>query len=119
MFYEEQLLVPLVVFDSVLENAVRIERVLNQPMGHMLLVGESGAGKTVLSRFVAWTEGLAVFQVRGCGLRREDGRGCGLCIESPLFSLSSELRQKRGARKAIAVLFLTLMCVCVCMCTFI
>ncbi len=63
VFYEEQLLVPLVVFDSVLEHAVRIERVLNQPMGHMLLVGESGAGKTVLSRFVAWTEGLTVFQV--------------------------------------------------------
>ncbi len=63
MFYEEQLLVPLVVFDSVLENAVRIERVLNQPMGHVLLVGESGAGKTVLSRFVAWMEGLTVFQV--------------------------------------------------------
>ncbi len=57
---------PLVVFDSVLEHAVRIERVLNQPMGHMLLVGESGAGKTVLSRFVAWTEGLSVFQVSRC-----------------------------------------------------
>jgi dynein heavy chain 1 len=63
VFYEEELLVPLVVFDSVLENAVRIERVLNQPIGHMLLVGESGAGKTVLSRFVAWMEGLSVFQV--------------------------------------------------------
>ena len=63
VFYEEELQVPLVVFDSVLENAVRIERVLNQPIGHMLLVGESGAGKTVLSRFVAWMEGLSVFQV--------------------------------------------------------
>ena len=66
-FYEEELNVPLVVFDSVLEHATRIERVLNQPFGHMLIVGESGAGKTVLSRFVAWAEGLSIFQVRGFG----------------------------------------------------
>lgn len=63
-FYEEELNVPLVVFDSVLEHATRLERVLSQPLGHMLLVGESGAGKTVLSRFVAWAEGLSIFQVK-------------------------------------------------------
>lgn len=64
VFYEEELNVPLVVFDSVLDHALRIERVLSQPLGHVLLVGESGAGKTVLSRFVAWMEGLSVFQVK-------------------------------------------------------
>jgi dynein heavy chain 1, cytosolic len=76
-FYEEELNVPLVVFDSVLENATRIERVLNQPFGHMLLVGDSGAGKTVLSRFVAWAEGLSIFQVCGyqcsCAIRLLSG----------------------------------------------
>jgi dynein heavy chain 1, cytosolic len=33
-------------------------------MGHLLLVGESGVGKTVLSRFVSYVNGLSVFQVK-------------------------------------------------------
>lgn len=45
VFYEEELDVPLVVFDGVLEHILRIDRVLRQPMGHLLLVGDSGAGK--------------------------------------------------------------------------
>lgn len=64
IFYEEELNVPLVVFDSVLDHALRIDRVLRQPLGHLLLVGESGSGKTVLSRFVAWMNGLSVFQIK-------------------------------------------------------
>ena len=32
--------------------------------GHVLLIGVSGAGKTTLSRFVAWMNGLSVFQVK-------------------------------------------------------
>ena len=32
--------------------------------GHLLLIGVSGAGKTTLSRFVAWINGLSVFQVK-------------------------------------------------------
>ncbi|CAM9451943.1 unnamed protein product, partial [Sphacelaria rigidula] len=51
-------------FDGVLEHVLRIDRVLRQPMGHLLLVGEAGAGKTVLSRFVSWMNGLGIFQVR-------------------------------------------------------
>jgi dynein heavy chain 1 len=64
VFYEEELNVELVVFDSVLEHVLRIDRVLRQPLGHLLLVGESGAGKTVLTRFVSWMNGLSVFQVK-------------------------------------------------------
>ena len=63
-FADEELEVELVVFDSVLDHVIRIDRVLNQPLGHLLLVGTSGAGKTVLSRFVAWTNGLSVFQIQ-------------------------------------------------------
>ena len=37
----------------------------------MLLIGVSGAGKTTLSRFVAWMNGLKVFQVKVCLLRLE------------------------------------------------
>ena len=45
VFYEEELDVPLVVFDGVLDHILRIDRVLRQPMGHLLLVGDSGAGE--------------------------------------------------------------------------
>lgn len=44
MFYEEELNVPLVIFDQVLDHVLRIARVLRQPMGHCLLVGDSCAG---------------------------------------------------------------------------
>jgi len=64
VFYEEELDVPLVVFDEVLEHILRIDRVLRQPMGHSLLVGDSGAGKTVLSKFVSWMNGLSIFQIK-------------------------------------------------------
>lgn len=36
--------------------------------GHLLLIGVSGAGKTTLSRFVAWMNGLSVFQVKVCAI---------------------------------------------------
>ena len=64
IFYEEELDVPLVIFDSVLEHILRIDRVLKQPIGHLLLVGQSGVGKTTLSRFVAWMNNLTVFQIK-------------------------------------------------------
>ena len=52
------------LFDDVLEHVLRIDNVLRHPMGHMLLVGEAGAGKTVLSRFVAWINGLSIYQIK-------------------------------------------------------
>lgn len=64
IFYEEELNVPIVVFDSVLEHILRIDRVLRQPLGHLLLVGASGVGKTTLSRFVSWMNNLSVFQIK-------------------------------------------------------
>ncbi|RLN48678.1 hypothetical protein BBJ28_00009539 [Nothophytophthora sp. Chile5] len=64
VFYEEELNVQLVVFDSVIDHVLRIDRVLRQPLGHLLLVGESGSGKTVLSRFVSWMNGMSVFQIK-------------------------------------------------------
>ena len=64
VFYEEELDVPLVIFDDVLEHVLRIDNVLRHPMGHLLLVGESGVGKTVLSRFVSWMNGLKIFQIK-------------------------------------------------------
>lgn len=39
-------------------------QVLRQPMGHLLLCGDAGAGKTVLTKFVSWMNGLNVFQIK-------------------------------------------------------
>jgi len=64
VFHEEELDVPLVLFDEVLDHVLRIDRIFRQPQGHLLLIGVSGSGKTTLSRFVAWMNGLSVFQVK-------------------------------------------------------
>lgn len=64
MFYDEELDVPLVLFDEVLDQVLRIDRIFRQPQGHLLLIGVSGAGKTTQSRFVAFMNGLSVFQIR-------------------------------------------------------
>ncbi|XP_071963522.1 cytoplasmic dynein 1 heavy chain 1-like [Antedon mediterranea] len=64
VFYEEELDVPLVLFNEVLDHVLRIDRIFKQPQGHLLLIGVSGAGKTTLSRFVAWMNGLSIVQVK-------------------------------------------------------
>ncbi|MCJ1472503.1 hypothetical protein MMC13_001151 [Lambiella insularis] len=63
-FCEEEVDVPLVLFNDVLEHVLRIDRVFRQPQGHLILIGISGSGKTTLSRFVAWMNGLKVFQIK-------------------------------------------------------
>ncbi|VDL72361.1 unnamed protein product [Nippostrongylus brasiliensis] len=63
-FYEEELDVQLVLFDQMLDHVLRIDRIYRQPQGHLLLIGTAGAGKTTLSRFVAWLNGLSVFQLK-------------------------------------------------------
>ena len=47
-----------------LDHVLRIDRVLRQPIGHVLLVGSSGVGKTTLSRFVSWMNNLSIFQIK-------------------------------------------------------
>ena len=64
VFYEEELDVPLVLFHEVLDHVLRIDRIFRQQQGHLLLIGVSGSGKTTLSRFVAWINGLTVFQIK-------------------------------------------------------
>jgi dynein heavy chain 1 len=64
VFYQEELDVPLVLFDEVLEHVLRMDRIFRQPQGHLLLIGVAGSGKTTLSRFVAWINGLQVFQIK-------------------------------------------------------
>ncbi|CDJ57328.1 hypothetical protein EMWEY_00007760 [Eimeria maxima] len=64
VFNEEVFQVQLVFFDEVLHHVARIDRVLRQPLGHLLLVGASGAGKTILTKFVSWMNGLSIFQIK-------------------------------------------------------
>ncbi|KAJ3101821.1 hypothetical protein HDU97_001047 [Phlyctochytrium planicorne] len=45
VFYEEELDVPIVLFNDVLDHVLRIDRVFRQMQGHLLLIGVSGAGK--------------------------------------------------------------------------
>ena len=61
VFYEEELDVPLVLFNEVLDHVLRIDRIFRQPQGHLLLIGVSGAGKTTLSRFVFFFSFLVLF----------------------------------------------------------
>ncbi|KAI0984717.1 hypothetical protein GJ496_002628 [Pomphorhynchus laevis] len=63
-FHEEELDVPLVLYDDLLDQILRIDRVFRQPQGHLLLIGISGSGKTTSTRFVAWINGLKVFQLK-------------------------------------------------------
>ncbi|CED84986.1 dynein heavy chain cytosolic [Phaffia rhodozyma] len=64
VFHEEELDVQLVLFNDVLDHVLRIDRAFRQVQGHMLLIGVSGSGKTTLSRFVAWMNGLSIFQIK-------------------------------------------------------
>ena len=51
VFYEEELDVPLVLFNDVLDHVLRIDRVFRQVQGHLLLIGVSGSGKVIDEAF--------------------------------------------------------------------
>lgn len=52
----------VIIIESLLK--LYLHRIFRQPQGHLLLIGVSGAGKTTLSRFVAWMNGLSVYQIK-------------------------------------------------------
>lgn len=58
VFYEEELDVPLVLFNDVLDHVLRIDRVFRQIQGHLLLIGVSGSGKV---RFISLTTAITNF----------------------------------------------------------
>eukprot|EP00796_Vickermania_ingenoplastis_P010182 gene10185-7133_t len=63
-FCEEEVSVPLVVFDAMVDHIVRLDRVLRQPLGHMLMAGASGVGKSMIARLAAWMRGYSVFWLK-------------------------------------------------------
>lgn len=64
VYSEEEMDVNLILFEDLLDHALRIDRVLRQHQGHMILVGPSSSGKTTLTKFVAWMNGLKVVQLK-------------------------------------------------------
>lgn len=64
VFSEEELDVNLILFADSLDHALRIDRVLRQHQGHMILAGPSTSGKSTLTRFVAWMNGLSMVQLK-------------------------------------------------------
>ncbi|GAW79183.1 hypothetical protein PGO_021530 [Plasmodium gonderi] len=96
IFNEEEINVQLVLFDDVLDHITRIDRVLRLPLGHLLLVGASGAGKTILSRFVSWINGLSVFQIRA---------GRNYCTESFEADLRSVMKRAGIKEEKITFIF--------------
>ncbi|KAG5504985.1 hypothetical protein JKF63_04432 [Porcisia hertigi] len=62
-FNEEESLGDLVIYDAMIDHVVRIDRVLRQPLGHLLIAGASGVGKTALTKLVAWMRGFSTFSL--------------------------------------------------------
>lgn len=51
-FCEEELDTPLILYDDLLDHVLRIDRVLRQAQGHLILIGISGIGKVRLLCFI-------------------------------------------------------------------
>ncbi|KAG5419290.1 DYN1 [Candida metapsilosis] len=63
VYSEEEIESELVLHEEMLDHILRIDRVLKQPQGHLILVGSSSSGRTTLSRFVSWMNGTKVVQL--------------------------------------------------------
>ena len=54
IFNEEEENLALVPHNDFLDHCLRIDRVLRQPQGHLILIGDSASGKYTLAKFVSW-----------------------------------------------------------------
>lgn len=63
VYSEEEIESDLILHEEMLDHILRIDRVLKQPQGHLILVGPSSSGRTTLSRFVAWMNGIKIAQL--------------------------------------------------------
>lgn len=62
-FGEEEFNTNILLFEDILDHSLRIDRVLKAVQGHLMLVGQSGCGKTTLVKFVAWMNGIRSHQL--------------------------------------------------------
>ena len=63
VFNEEESWVDIVLYEDLLDHILRIDRVLKNVQGHMILVGPSGSGKTTIAKFVSWMNGIHSVQL--------------------------------------------------------
>lgn len=61
-FCEEEVEASFIIYDDMLAHLLRIDRVLRQVQGHAMLIGPCRTGKTTMTRFVAWLNGIEVIQ---------------------------------------------------------
>lgn len=61
-FCEEETEIYFIIYDQMLDHILRIDRILRQVQGHGMLLGPSRTGKTTMTKFVAWLNGLTVLQ---------------------------------------------------------
>jgi dynein heavy chain 1 len=64
LFQAQEGNIPIVLFDEALDHILRIDAVFKQTQGHMALIGGSGSGKVLLSRFVAFCNKLSIFRIK-------------------------------------------------------
>ncbi|KAI5960962.1 DYN1 [Candida pseudojiufengensis] len=64
VYNEEENTTSLILHTEMLDHILRLDRVLKQPQGNMILIGPSSSGKSTLSKFVAWINGLKVVQLK-------------------------------------------------------
>ena len=67
-FCEEEVDVPLILFNDVLEHVLRIDRVFRQPQGHLILIGVSGSGKVCCFTYRSFTLLIGVPRLLYLGL---------------------------------------------------
>ncbi|AMD19130.1 HBR229Cp [Eremothecium sinecaudum] len=60
IFAEEELDTEMTIYDDMIDNILRIDRILKQVQGHAILVGPNHSGKATITRFVAWMNGIKI-----------------------------------------------------------
>lgn len=62
VFCEEEVETSFIIYDEMLSHLLRIDRVLRQVQGHAMLIGPCRTGKTTMTKFTAWLNGISIVQ---------------------------------------------------------
>lgn len=67
VFCDEETEVQLILYEDLIDISLRIDRVLRQPQGHMIIVGPPTSGRSTLAKFVSWINGIKVVSLNVSG----------------------------------------------------